>query len=332
MLRQYIRPFISVCNLYQKTLITRNLSITPCLLNNENEEKGQIKNVTIVGAGIMGAGIAQVAAQNDFSVTIADVEDEYLQKCMVIIRKSLDRITKKKFPSEPKGSSKFIDDTMSKIATMQDPGKAAIGADLVIEAITENTSIKHSLYRVLDEAAPEKCIFASNTSSLSISDIAKATSRKDRFGGLHFFNPVPMMKLVEVIKADETSQQTFDALFQFGKDLGKTPVSCHDTPGFIVNRLLVPYMMEAIRFVERGHATAKDIDTAMKLGAGYPMGPFELADYVGLDTTKFIIDGWHAKEPENALFNPSQTLNKLVAEGKFGRKNGEGFYKYSNGK
>ncbi|MEQ2243206.1 hypothetical protein ILYODFUR_004721, partial [Ilyodon furcidens] len=171
-------------------------------------------------------------------------------------------------------------------------------------------------------------IFASNTSSLPITDIASSTSRQDRFGGLHFFNPVSMMKLVEVIATSATSQETFDSLLSFSKALGKTPVSCKDTPGFIVNRLLVPYMIEALRLHERGHGSKEDIDIAMKLGAGYPMGPFELSDYVGLDTLKFIIDGWNEKDPDNPLFTPSELLNKLVADGKLGKKTGEGFYKY----
>ena len=298
----------------------------------KEDNQHEIKNVTIIGAGLMGSGIAQVAAQNNFNVVIVDAEDEYLQKCMVMIRKSLDRITKKKFPNEPKGSSKFIDDTLGKITTQMEPSVGVADADLVIEAITENMEFKHDLFRIIDEAAPPACLFASNTSSLSITEIAEVTKRTDKFGGLHFFNPVPLMKLVEVVKAANTSQSTFDALFQFGKDLGKTPVSCNDTPGFIVNRLLVPYMMEAIRFVERGDVTPDDVDIAMKLGAGYPMGPFQLADYVGLDTTKFIIDGWHKKDSDNPLFYPSETLNKLVSEGKFGKKSGEGFYKYGNGK
>lgn len=304
----------------------RSLSLTPKALN----EKSEIKNVTIIGGGLMGGGIAQVAAQNDFNVTIVDAEDEYLQKCMVMITKSLDRITRKKFPNERKGSAKFVEETLSKIKTNREVEVAVADADLVIEAITENMAIKQNLFKIMDAAAPKHCLFTSNTSSLSITEISEATSRKDKFGGLHFFNPVPLMKLVEVIKTESTSVATFDALFQFSKDLGKSPVVCHDTPGFIVNRLLVPYMMEAMRFVERGHASAEDIDTAMKLGAGYPMGPFELADYVGLDTNKFIIDGWHKKFPDNPLFDPNETLNKLVEDGKFGRKSGEGFYKYGN--
>lgn len=306
----------------------RSFSFGPKLQSDKSIQ--EIKNVTIIGGGLMGGGIAQVAAQNDFNVTIVDAEDEYLQKCMVMITKSLDRITKKKFPNERKGSAKFVEETLSKIKTNTDPVQAVENADLVIEAVTENMDVKQKLFKIIDNAAPSHCLFTSNTSSLPITDISESTNRQDQFGGLHFFNPVPMMKLVEVIKTESTSQDTFDTLFQFAKDLGKSPVVCHDTPGFIVNRLLVPYMMEAMRFVERGHASAEDIDTAMKLGAGYPMGPFELADYVGLDTTKFIIDGWHNKYPDNPLFNPNNTLNKLVEEGKFGRKSGEGFYKYGN--
>lgn len=320
----------NICALNSTCQFARSLFCSP--QRNQSEKEQDIKNVTIIGAGLMGSGIAQVAAQNNFNVVIVDAEDEYLQKCMVVIRKSLDRITRKKFPNEPKGSSKFVDDTLSKITTQLDPGRGVTNADLVIEAITENMDLKHNLFRTLDEAAPPDCIFTSNTSSLSITEIGSVTSRTDKFAGLHFFNPVPLMKLVEVVRAEHTSQSTFDALLRFGKDLGKTTVSCCDTPGFIVNRLLVPYMMEAVRFVERGDVTPEDVDIAMKLGAGYPMGPFQLADYVGLDTTKFIIDGWHENDKENPLFKPSEKLNELVSQGKFGKKSGEGFYKYGNEK
>jgi 3-hydroxyacyl-CoA dehydrogenase len=164
---------------------------------------------------------------------------------------------------------------------------------------------------------------------LPIGDIAESVARKDKFGGLHFFNPVPVMKLLEVIKTSNTSEATYKSLLDFGKSIGKVTVECKDTPGFIVNRLLVPYMFQAIYMYERGDASLKDIDTAMKLGAGYPMGPFELADYVGLDTCKFIVDGWRAKYPEDPNFKSSAVLDKLVADRKFGRKTGEGFYKYT---
>lgn len=231
----------------------------------------------------------------------------------------------------------MINNTLSNIKTEIDPEKAVQdniagqdGMQLAVEAIVEKLDIKQQLFTSIDKAAPKNCIFASNTSSLPIKDIANATQRRERFGGLHFFNPVPIMKLVEVIRTDETSQETFDALLDFSEKLRKVPVKCRDTPGFIVNRLLVPYMMEALRLAERGDATPKDIDTAMKLGAGYPMGPFELADFVGLDTLKFISEGWqsHPDLAGSDLVKPVKQLDKLVEEGKFGKKSGEGFYNY----
>eukprot|EP00794_Sanderia_malayensis_P016239 gene16239-17877_t len=309
---------------------SKEISTTRSNLNSDSSGH-EIKNITVVGVGLMGSGIAQVAAQNNFNVTVVDEQDEYLQKGMVIIRKSLDRITKKKFPNEPKGAEKFIDDTLSKIVTSVNLKQSVEDADIVVEAITESLETKHRLFKSLDDFAPAKTIFSSNTSSLSIAEIAEGTKRPDRFGGIHFFNPVPMMSLVEVVKTPQTTEKTYETLFNFVKNLGKSPVACKDTPGFIVNRLLIPYMMEAVRMMERGEASSTDIDTAMKLGAGYPMGPFELIDYVGLDTTKYIIDGWHKIHPENPLFNPSEKLNSLVDEGKYGRKSGEGFYKYKNG-
>ncbi|XP_034044418.1 hydroxyacyl-coenzyme A dehydrogenase, mitochondrial [Thalassophryne amazonica] len=287
-----------------------------------------IKHVTVIGGGLMGAGIAQVAASTGHMVTLLDTSDDILKKSVSGIEGSLKRVVKKKFADKPEAGAEFIQKVMLSVKTTTDASSAAQGADLIVEAIVENLKIKQDLFVKLDNVAPAHTIFASNTSSLSISDIASATKRTDRFGGLHFFNPVPMMKLVEVIGTPATSQETFDSLLNFSKALGKTPVSCKDTPGFIVNRLLVPYMMEAIRLYERGHGSKEDIDIAMKLGAGYPMGPFELLDYVGLDTLKFIMDGWNEMDPGNPLFRPSEMLNKLVAEGKYGKKTGEGFYKY----
>lgn len=287
-----------------------------------------IKHVTIIGSGQMGAGIAQVAASTGHSVTLVDTSDDILKKAVKGIEGSLKRVVKKKFADKPEAGEEFIQKVLKNVSTSTDAGSVVQGSDLVLEAIVENLKIKQDLFGALDKLAPAHTIFASNTSSLPITDIASSTNRLDRFGGLHFFNPVPMMRLVEVIATSQMSQETFDSLLNFSKVLGKTPVSCKDTPGFIVNRLLVPYMLEAVRLYERGHASKEDIDIAMKLGAGYPMGPFELADYVGLDTTKFIIDGWSAADPTNPLFAPSEVLNKLVAEGKLGKKTGEGFYKY----
>uniref|UniRef100_A0A9J8CA91 3-hydroxyacyl-CoA dehydrogenase n=1 Tax=Cyprinus carpio carpio TaxID=630221 RepID=A0A9J8CA91_CYPCA len=252
-----------------------------------------IKHVTIIGGGLMGAGIAQVAASTGHSVVLVDTSEDILKKSAKGIESSLKRVAKKKFAEKPEDGEAFIQKILKNISTSTDAASVVQGTDLVVEAIVENLKVKQDLFGALDKAAPEHTIFASNTSSLPIADIASSTARLDRFGGLHFFNPVPMMKLVEVIKAPGTSQQTFDSLLEFSKALGKHPVSCKDTPGFIVNRLLVPYMLEAVRLHERGHGSKEDIDVAMKLGAGYPMGPFELLDYVGLDTSKFIIDGEH---------------------------------------
>ncbi|KAI4456961.1 hydroxyacyl-coenzyme a dehydrogenase mitochondrial [Holotrichia oblita] len=271
--------------------------------------KNAIKNVTVIGGGLMGSGIAQVTAQAGQNVTLVEVNADVLKKTETSIATSLARVAKKLYKDKPSDGEKFVAETRGRIK-----GK--------------NIDIKHKLFKDLDAAAPPTTLFASNTSSLSIGEIASVTNRKDRFGGLHFFNPVPVMKLLEVIRTPETSDETYQAFMAWGKSIGKVCITCKDTPGFVVNRLLVPYMAEAVRMYERGDASARDIDTAMKLGAGYPMGPFELNDYVGLDTTNFILEGWHKKMPENPLFEPLESMKKLVSEGKFGIKSGEGYYKY----
>ncbi|KRT79701.1 FAD dependent oxidoreductase, partial [Oryctes borbonicus] len=290
--------------------------------------KNAIKNVTVIGGGLMGSGIAQVTAQAGQNVTLVEVNGEILKKTEASISISLARVAKKLYKDKPSEGEKFVNETRGRIRGTTDPVEAVKQADLVVEAIIENMDIKHKLFKQLDAAAPPNTLFASNTSSLSITEIASVTNRKDKFGGLHFFNPVPVMKLLEVIRTPDTSDETYQAFMEWGKSVGKVCITCKDTPGFVVNRLLVPYMAEAVRMYERGDATAKDIDIAMKLGAGYPMGPFELADYVGLDTTSFILKGWCEKMPENPLFKPLESMNKLVAEGKCGVKSGEGYYKY----
>lgn len=280
----------------------------------------------------MGSGIAQVAAQTGHHVTLVDVSENLLTHSKKNIETSVTRVAKKRFANDTQAADRFVSSTLANLSLETDVVKAVADTDLVIEAIVENLTVKKNLFTTLDKAAPSRTLFASNTSSLPIGDIASATTRRDRFGGLHFFNPVPVMKLLEVIRTPETSNETHKALLDFGKALEKTTVEAKDTPGFIVNRLLVPYLMEAIRLVERGVASPRDIDTAMKLGAGHPMGPFELADYVGLDTNKFIISGWHEAYPDEPLFNPSPILDKLVSEGKLGVKTGEGFYSYKKNK
>jgi len=289
---------------------------------------GAIKHVTVIGGGLMGSGIAQVAACAGQSVCLVETNDKLLQGAQSRIQESLKRVAKKVYKDKPADGDKFVESTLSRISGSTNPTDAVQKTDLVVEAIVENLDIKRKLFKSLDEAAPANTIFASNTSSLSITEIATVCNRKDKFGGLHFFNPVPVMKLLEVIRTNDTSDDTYNKMMEWGKEIGKTCITCKDTPGFVVNRLLVPMLAEAVRMLERGDASPRDIDTAMKLGAGHPMGPLELADYVGHDTTKFILDGWHEKMPENPLFNPLPTLNKMVSEGKLGMKTGEGFYSY----
>jgi len=288
-----------------------------------------IRTVTVIGGGLMGSGIAQVAAETNHRVILVDQKQEFIDKSLNIIQTSLKRVVKKRFEKDQQAGEKYFKDVQSRIQTSLDVNDAVKSTDLVIEAIIENLDVKQKLFKQIDQIAPKHTIFTSNTSSLPITDIARDVQRQDRFGGLHFFNPVPVMKLLEVIRISATSDETFGTLLQFGKALGKTTVSCKDTPGFIVNRLLVPYMIEAVRMLERGDATAEDIDTAMKLGAGYPMGPIELLDYVGLDTSKYIVDGWKKRYPDDPAFKTSDLLDKIVKDGKLGRKTGAGFYKYS---
>lgn len=305
----------------QFKVIVRNFSSSSAM-------QSAIKNVTVIGGGLMGSGIAQVSAQAGQNVTLVDVSNDALAKAKKSIGTNLSRVAKKMYKDNPQEGEKFVNDSLGRINTATDAAEASKSADLVVEAIVENIEVKHKLFKQLDGVAPSHTIFASNTSSLSINEIASVVKRKDKFGGLHFFNPVPVMRLLEVVKGSETSEATYKTMMEWGKSVGKTCITCKDTPGFVVNRLLVPYICEAIRLYERGDASARDIDIAMKLGAGYPMGPLELADYVGLDTNKFILDGWHKKFPDQQLFKPIPLLEKLVAEGKLGVKTGEGFYKY----
>lgn len=296
-----------------------------------SSEANKVKHMTIIGAGQMGAGIAQVTAQAGINVTMVDLDEKALNRGVSTIEKSMGRVLKKKFADNPEVAEEKIRDLMSRISINTDANAAAAESDLVCEAVAENLKLKIGLFQSLDATCKADTIFASNTSSLSVKEIAEGCSeeRQGKFGGLHFFNPVPMMKLLEVVKVDGmTSDDTYNALMAYGGAVNKRTVTCRDTPGFIVNRLLVPYLFEAIRLHERGDGSMEDIDAAMKLGCGYPMGPFALADYVGLDTCKAIVDGWRENEPEKQLFEPSPLLNDLVAAGHFGKKTGQGFYNY----
>uniref|UniRef100_A0A0K0FM35 3-hydroxyacyl-CoA dehydrogenase n=1 Tax=Strongyloides venezuelensis TaxID=75913 RepID=A0A0K0FM35_STRVS len=303
-------------------LSTRSFSTTKLNLMKD------IKKITIIGSGLMGSGIAQVSAQANVNVTLVDKDEKALDKAKTIISKSIDRVAKKKFADKDDEKNTFVVNTLNNIQYTTDVKKAVADTEIVIEAIVENLEVKQKLFKEIEETAKSDTIITTNTSSLCLSDIGVNLKNKKNFGGLHFFNPVPVMKLLEVVRTPDTSDETMNTLLDFGKKIGKSTVKCKDTPGFIVNRLLVPYMFQALDMYERGDASMGDIDTAMKLGAGYPMGPFELADYVGLDTLKFIMDGWIKKYPGETSFKESPLLNKLVAEGNFGRKTGKGFYSY----
>ncbi|GAB0087968.1 3-hydroxyacyl-CoA dehydrogenase [Sergentomyia squamirostris] len=287
-----------------------------------------IEKVVVIGGGLMGTGIAHIAASSGYKVIVVEVDDEQVEKAKSNIQKSLAKIAEKRFKDDSVARNDFIDTTLYRLEVTCNLTEACRDSDIVIEAIVENIKAKHDLFAKIDNIAPEHTIFASNTSSLSIKKISSVTKRPDRFGGLHFFNPAPIMKLLEVIRIDDTSDESYKKLIEFGQSLGKVTIACKDTPGFIVNRLLLPYLAEAVRLYERGDATAKDIDIAMKLGAGYPMGPLELGDHIGLDIAQDILSGWHEIYPDNPLFNPIEILDKMVEEGKFGVKSGEGFYSY----
>jgi len=301
----------------------------------ETNELPSIQRVTVFGAGLMGAGIAQVAAQHGVKVVLTDVSDAAIANGRKIIEKSLTRVARKAHPDSEEDQRSLVERTFANLVTTTNSEEAVSDTDLVIEAIVENIKVKQQLFGKLDGIAPAKTIFATNTSSLSVTEIPSSTSeeRQASFAGLHYFNPVPQMKLVEVIRTAKTTDAAFDQLLELSKRIRKIPVSCLDKPGFIVNRLLVPYMLDALRLVERGEATPEDVDTAMKLGAGMPMGPFELSDYVGLDTLKNIADGWRASRVSTGEMSAETVaavsiLDEKVAAGRLGRKTGEGFFKY----
>ncbi len=285
----------------------------------------QIKKVGVLGCGLMGSGIAQVSAQAGYETVVREVERKFLDKGLGGIDKSLG-----KFVEKGKLSGADKDATMRRLkgtTSLQD----LADCDIVIEAIIENAELKKETYADLDKIVKKEALFASNTSSLTITELSMATARPKQFVGLHFFNPVPLMKLVEVVRTILTSNETFDTAFDFAKTLGKDPVSCRDNSGLIVNRLLVPYILDAIRAFEEGVGSIEDIDKAMQLGCGYPMGPFTLLDFVGLDTTYYITRVMYDEYQEKRFAAPA-LLRKLVLAGRFGRKSGAGFYDYSGEK
>ena len=281
----------------------------------------EIQTVGVLGCGLMGAGIAQVCAQAGYRTVVREVEQGFLDKGLGRIRKFLDDgVAKGKVAAEVR------DTTLANLSGTTKFDDLA-QCDLVIEAIIENLEDKKKSYAALDALVAEHTIFASNTSSLCIMELAALTKRPDRFAGLHFFNPVPLMKLVEVIRALTTSDDTYQRVFAFARSLGKEAIAAPDRPGFIVNRLLVPYMLDAIRAYEHGLGTVEDIDTGMKLGCGHPMGPFTLLDFVGLDTTYYIANIMFEEFREPA-YAPPPLLKRMVLAGRLGKKSGQGFYKY----
>lgn len=284
----------------------------------------EIKKVGVLGCGLMGAGIAQVAATAGFETVVKEVSDDLITKGFGGIEKSLARFAEKgTITSEQQQQIRGRLSGTTSFAELAD-------CDIIIEAIIENLDEKRSTYKQLDGLCKPETIFASNTSSLSITEMMTATSaeRQRRFIGMHFFNPVPLMKLVEVVRTILTDEEVFETAVSFGKTLGKVPVRASDKTGFIVNRLLVPYMLDAIRALEEGVGSIVDIDNAMKLGCGYPMGPFTLGDFVGLDTTYYIAEIMFNEFREKRFASPP-LLKRMVLAGLYGRKSGRGFYDYT---
>ena len=288
-----------------------------------------IKKVGVLGCGLMGSGIAQVAATAGCDVVVLEQEQKFLDKGFAGIEKSLSRMVERGpekggITAEQKAAAQSRLKGTTKMQDLAD-------CDIVIEAIIENVEMKRKTYGELDAIVKKDAIFATNTSSISVTELMAATQRPERFIGLHFFNPVPMMKLVEVVKTIATAPDVYDSAVEFGKKLGKVPVRTVDKTGFIVNRLLVPYLLDAIRAYEEGVGSITDIDEAMKLGCGYPMGPFTLLDFVGLDTTYYITNVMYDEFKERRFASPA-LLRRLVLAGWYGRKSGKGFYDYTDPK
>ncbi len=284
-----------------------------------------IKNVTVIGAGTMGNGIAQVFASNDFKVTLCDVSESALSKAIETIHANLGRMAKKELITEVQ-----IEQTLSNINTQTSLQESVAHADLIVEAATENIDLKLSIFKQMDQYAPEKCILATNTSSISITKIASVTKRPASVIGMHFMNPVPVMKLIEVIRGYATSDEVCALIMSLSTKLSKVPVEVNDYPGFVANRILMPMINEAIYTLYEGVAGVYEIDTVMKLGMAHPMGPLALADFIGLDVCHSILNIMH-QGFGNAKYAPCPLLTNMVTAGKLGRKSGEGFYSYSEG-
>ena len=283
----------------------------------------EIKKICVLGAGLMGAGIAQTAAQAGFDVTVRDMEDRFVENGMAAIKSNLDRAV-----SKGKMEKDEAQKVMGRIKGTIDLKEAACDADMVIEAIIEVMEVKKQVYKELDTICKKETVFASNTSGLSITEMASVTQRAAQVIGMHFFNPVPVMRLVELIKGFSTSDETLDIAKAYVEKIKKTAIEVQEAPGFAVNRILCPMINEAIFVLAEGIASAKDIDDGMMLGANHPIGPLALADMVGLDTILFVLDGFH-KELGEDKYRPATLLRKMVRAGHLGRKSGKGFYDYT---
>jgi 3-hydroxybutyryl-CoA dehydrogenase len=281
----------------------------------------EIRTVGVVGCGLMGSGIAQVCAEAGYTVRVREVSDDLVHRGLGRIESFL-----KKSVEKGKLSPERLREVTGRLHGTTSL-EALADCDIVIEAVVESLDLKRQVYQTLDKACPASTLFASNTSSLSITEMAATTKRGDRFVGLHFFNPVPLMKLVEVVRSPLTSAESFERAYEFARSLGKTPVKATDKTGFIVNRLLVPYLLDAVRALEEGVASVADIDEGMKLGCGHPMGPLTLLDFVGLDTTYFIANIMF-EEFREKRFAPPPLLKRMVQAGMHGKKSGRGFYDY----
>lgn len=284
-----------------------------------------MKNISVIGAGTMGNGIAHVFAQNGFEVQLIDISQEAIDRGMSTIKKNLDRMLAKE-----KIDQATVDATIRHIHSCTDLPKGVAVADLVVEAATENVDLKLKIFQEIDAHAPTACILATNTSSISITRIAAATKRPGRVIGMHFMNPVPIMKLVEIINGYSTEEEVTKAVVDLSTSLGKIPVACNDYPGFVANRILMPMINEAICSLHEGVGGVEEIDTIMKLGMAHPMGPLQLADFIGLDVCLSILRVLHDGFG-NPKYAPSALLVNMVAAGKMGVKSGEGFYDYSEG-